>query len=533
MSGLPPGWMNLRSTALWLLLLAFCLYLPSLFYGNFADDDIYLAYTGNMVRELPWTELYQFVLKRGNSLEFLPLRDLSYWLDFRLFGDEPMGFHSSNLFWYALSALGAGWLFRELIILFRPQWENQASVLALCGTVLFVAHPAHVEAVVWIASRKDLIAGALGFFSIAAFARGIRCGWRFCDFALSALLLMAACFGKAAATTNLIILSFLTVACWRSAPNVSASRKAAILLLVWAVVVLALVIHLITGDATGIRIDNDPGFHAVLERASRIFTTLAGILLVPHDLGLYYDVYHLGAWHWLATAAGAVLFLLAIWAALMRRALWALGVILAVSSWAVSLQVVPFTTWSMASERFVFVAVAGLALIIVDLLGRMANPRRIATLMLALVSVYAIVILQRLPDWEYNSTLMAREYERQPYFHNAMRDRIMFQLLPDKRYPDAQDLARNIRRTYAQDAVFALIDTEVAYRRQDEIPLSNIGENKKDYGNFCSAVAALKLTISRGYAGIQFEADLSYNNLLRSLERQIDNRYSTSLVVCK
>ena len=187
---LNPQWRMLRSTSTLLLVCGFCLFLPSLYHELFADDEIYLAFTNRMVRQLPWTHLHLFLQKPANPWEFLPLRDFTYWLDFRLYGDEPMGFHLSNLAWYAFSAAGFYWLLRELVLLFRPALANQASVLALCGTVLFVVHPAHVEAAAWVASRKDLMAGAFGFLSAATLARGMRTGWpaRYCLIAAVLLL---------------------------------------------------------------------------------------------------------------------------------------------------------------------------------------------------------------------------------------------------------------------------------------------------------------------------------------------------------
>ena len=532
MNGLTPDWKKLRSTALLLLLFVFCLYLPSLFYGLFADDDIYLAYTNSMVRELPWSELSQFLVKPANAWEFLPLRDFTYWLDFRLFGDEEMGFHASNLLWYAVSMLGAGWLFRELIVLFRPEWESRALVLALCGLVLFVVHPAHIEAVVWVASRKDLIAGALGFYSAATLAHGIRHGWRYRESVLAALLMLGACFGKATAMTNVIFISLLVAACWRYTPEVSRVRKVASAFLIWSVVVLAFIIHMKTGEATGIRISNHPGLYEMLERASRISTTLVGILLVPHDLGLYYDVYRLGTWHWLVSIAVVILLLVAIRVVVHRRALWPLAVVLMLSPWVVYLQLIPFTTWSMASERFVFVSVAGLALAFIELLGCLGDPRRITLVMMILVIPAAAVIWARIPDWEYNSMLTAREYARQPVFHNAIRDRIMSGLLPEQRYVEARELAQRLLRSYARNAIAALIDTESAYRRLDGVVLAGVGRTSSSQDDFCAAVAALKLTLAHGYASIPSEPDITYNNLLRSLQRQLDYRYSVSTVVC-
>lgn len=221
-------WQRLQNVLLLLLVLSFCLYLPTLLHDTFADDEIYLAYMNRFLRQAPWSDLYQLFQKPQNPWEFLPLRDFTYWLDFRIYGDEPNGFHVTNLLWYAASGLSVFWLFRELILLCRPAWAACASVLSLCGALLFVVHPAHVEVAAWIASRKDLIAGTLTFFSLAVLTRAMRRSWPAREVAFAALLLFAACFGKASAMTGILFVTVLFVVGWRASPSVSWGKKSAI-----------------------------------------------------------------------------------------------------------------------------------------------------------------------------------------------------------------------------------------------------------------------------------------------------------------
>lgn len=531
MSGLNADWRMLRTTSALLLVCSFCLFLPSLYHELFADDEIYLAFSNRMVRQLPWTDLYLFLQKPANRWEFLPLRDFTYWLDFRLFGDEPMGFHFSNLAWYALSAIAFFWLLRELVRLFRPAWTEQAGVLALCGTVLFVAHPAHVEAAAWVASRKDLMAGAFGFLSAATLARGLRAGWPVGNSVLAALLLLFACFSKAAGMTQVLFLTVLVAACWRHAGAVPVGRKVASLLLPWAVVVAAGIVHMQIGESTGIRIENHPGALVVLDRASRIFSTLGSLLLVPYPLGLYHDVYRLGEWHWLGSGLGLLLVVVALRTLFVRRALWPLGVVLAVVPWLVYLQFLPFTTWSLASERFLFVSVGGLALVLVDVLGWVALPRRILPLLLLLTVPMSVLTWTRMADWELGGTLRAREYERQPHFHNAIRDQVFYTLLPNRQYAEAESLAATVSRDYAATTLTAAVNAERAFRGREEERAAEATSANTDHA-YCQTVASLRQALTSGYAHIVREADLSYNNLLRSIERQAEFRFADYPRLC-
>jgi hypothetical protein len=526
-------WKKLQGILLLLLVLCFCLYLPTLFQEAFADDEIYLAYTNRFLREAPLRDLYQLLLRPGNPWEFLPLRDFTYWIDFRIYGDEPNGFHATNLLWYAASGLASFCLFRELILLCRPAWAARAGVLALCGTLLFVAHPAHVEVAAWIASRKDLIAGTVGILALAVLARALRRGWSAREMLLSALLLFVACFGKASAMTGILTATVLIGMVWRTSPDVSKGKKLSYLTLYWILVATAFFIHLTVGETTGIRIENHPGLFLMLERASRIFTAQLGILLLPYPLRFYHDVYLLGDWHWLVSL-GSVLLLLAALAVLSyRRSLAALGVVLAFSPLIVYLQLMPFTTWSLASERFGFVSVAGLALVLVDFFGRLARPKVIAGLMLVIVVPCALLVWSRVEDWGSRSALLAHEYVLQPGFHNAIRDQIGFTLLPEKRYEEAAALARQVPRAFASEGLLAFIETEQAFRRMSDARSVAVGsEDKQLRQNFCRAVLKLRLAKDKGYAHIPEETDVSYNNILRSLDHVLKYRFADAKLMC-
>ncbi len=522
MNASPHDWQRLQNILLLLLVLSFCLYLPTLLHDTFADDEIYLAYMNRFLREAPSSDLYQLFLKPQNPWEFLPLRDFTYWLDFRIYGDEPNGFHVTNLLWYAASGLAAFWLFRELVLLCRPALAAHATELSLCGAVIFIIHPAHVEVAAWIASRKDLIAGTLAFLSLAMLVRSMRRGWPGRELMFAALLLFAACFGKASAMTGILFVSVLFAVSWRASPEISRSKKISTLALFWILIVFASLIHLKVGEASGIRIENHPGLFLMLERASRIFSAQMGILMFPYPLRFYHDVYQLGDWHWLVTAGAVLLMIASLVVLSFRRSLWALGVVLAFSPLVVYLQLMPFTTWSLASERFAFVSVAGLVLVPLDLLGSMSKPKKIGGLMLVIFVPCALLVWSRIDDWGSTKTLLDHEYALQPNFHNAIRDRIGFTLLPEKRYAEAADLARQVPRAYAAEALLAYIDAERAL-----LNMSNARSTAavKEYAvlqqNFCSAVAKLRSARRSGYAQILHESDVSYNNILRSLDQRL------------
>ena len=533
MKALTNDWRWLQNILILLLILTFCLYLPTLFHYAFADDEIYLAYTNLFLRESSWTDLYQLFQRPANPWEFLPLRDFTYWLDFRIYGDELTGFHATNLLWYGASGVAAFCLFREFVLLCRPAWTGQVKALALCGTVLFMVHPAHVEVAAWIASRKDLIAATLSFVALAMLASALRRDWPVRLMLPAALLLFAACFGKASAMTGMLVATMLFAMVWDARPEIGPAKRLAYVVLFWGLIAIAFVIHLNVGEARGIRIENHPGLWVMFDRASRILVSQIGILLFPYPLHFYHDVYQLGDWHLLLSASVVLLLFISLWVLLQRRALWALGVLMTFAPLVVYLQLMPFTTWSLASERFDFVPVAGLALVLIDVCGRIVSPRRIAALVLLIVLPSALVVWARVDEWESRKTLLDREYVLQPGFHNTIRDRIAFTLLPEKRYSEAVALARQLQRPYAADALIALIDTEQVYHAmRDARGLAEGMEAVNLRQNFCNAVKRLRAAIANGYAHTPTEPDVSYNNILRTLGWGLKYQYGDEKFMC-
>jgi hypothetical protein len=143
------------------------------------------------VTENPW-------VARGLALESIrwafttfyftnwhPLTWLSYMLDFELYGLDAAGFHASNV---VLHALNVALVFRVLARATGRTWPS-ALVAAL-----FAAHPLHVEAVAWIAQRKELLSAFFGLLAIDAYTSWTRRGgaWRYARVVVwAALALMA------------------------------------------------------------------------------------------------------------------------------------------------------------------------------------------------------------------------------------------------------------------------------------------------------------------------------------------------------
>ncbi|MEI7556088.1 hypothetical protein [Candidatus Chlorohelix sp.] len=92
---------------------------------------------------------------------FRPIPNLAWWLDYNLWGLNPMGYHLTNLLLHASNSLLVGLLAQTLA-------KNRR--VALATGILFALSPIHAEAVVWISGRPDLIAS---FFILLALLAGL------------------------------------------------------------------------------------------------------------------------------------------------------------------------------------------------------------------------------------------------------------------------------------------------------------------------------------------------------------------------
>src|SRR5208337_4079827 len=86
-----------------------------------------------------------------------PLTWLSHMLDVQFYGLEAGGHHVTNIIFHVANTL--------LLWLTGRSWCS-AAVAAL-----FAVHPMHVESVVWIAERKDVLSTFLGLLALLAYVR--------------------------------------------------------------------------------------------------------------------------------------------------------------------------------------------------------------------------------------------------------------------------------------------------------------------------------------------------------------------------
>ncbi|MEZ5404219.1 MAG: tetratricopeptide repeat protein [Bryobacteraceae bacterium] len=93
-----------------------------------------------------------------------PLTYFTFWLNYRLGGADPSGYHAANL---ALH-IGAAWLLLTVLLRYVPVET------ALIAAFLFAVHPIQAEAVMYIFARSTLLAAALTFAAFLAWSHRRR-----------------------------------------------------------------------------------------------------------------------------------------------------------------------------------------------------------------------------------------------------------------------------------------------------------------------------------------------------------------------
>jgi protein O-mannosyl-transferase len=145
--------------------ICFFIYWPCLHYGFVSYDDPqyvsgnYHIMQGFSKDGIRWafTEMY--------AANWHPITWLSHMMDIQFFGMNAGMHHLTNLLFHIFNTL------LLFFFLYKPT-KNYAGSLIVAA--LFAVHPLHVESVVWIAERKDVLSTFFMLLSLHAYLRYVR-----------------------------------------------------------------------------------------------------------------------------------------------------------------------------------------------------------------------------------------------------------------------------------------------------------------------------------------------------------------------
>lgn len=180
----------LRGLALLIALGTVLLFAPArnFTFVNF-DDDVFVFTNGMVKSGFNWASV-KWALLSADIDYWRPLSWLSHMLDVELYGLAPGGHHLTSVLIHALNAA---------VLCFALHALTGRVLPSAMVAALFAWHPLHIESVVWVAERKDVLCALFWFLGLWAYAWHARApGPR-------RMLLVAACFVLGLASKPMIL----------------------------------------------------------------------------------------------------------------------------------------------------------------------------------------------------------------------------------------------------------------------------------------------------------------------------------------
>jgi protein O-mannosyl-transferase len=150
-----------------LLIVTFVAYLPAMRGGFIWDDD------GHVTRpELrSFYGLYRIWFEVGATQQYYPLLHSAFWLEQRLWGDDPLAYHLANLLFHC-----------GVVCLVYAVLQRLKIPGALLAAAIFAVHPVNVESVAWITEQKNTLSALFYLGAMLAYlqfyeSRGAKCYW--------------------------------------------------------------------------------------------------------------------------------------------------------------------------------------------------------------------------------------------------------------------------------------------------------------------------------------------------------------------
>ena len=153
------------AVALGLVALTVAAYVPVICHGGFVwDDDILLTdnpviHRADGLSIFWWPPQAEKALARAVS-DYWPVTWTTLWLEWRLWGNTPTGYHVTNILLHAISTV---LLWRVLRAVPLPG--------AVLAAAIFAVHPVCVASVAWISERKNTLSMVFYLLTLLAYAR--------------------------------------------------------------------------------------------------------------------------------------------------------------------------------------------------------------------------------------------------------------------------------------------------------------------------------------------------------------------------
>ena len=152
-----------------IILITIAIYINSLS-NDFTNWDDGMIYKNPTIRELSLKNIKKIFTPSLNHT-YQPLRVLSYAIDYHFWGLNPLGYRITNLIFYLLTIL----LIIKITETLLDEWNIKGATntrVVFFSSLLFAVHPVHVEVVVWLSARKEVLLSFFFFLSFYFYIKG-------------------------------------------------------------------------------------------------------------------------------------------------------------------------------------------------------------------------------------------------------------------------------------------------------------------------------------------------------------------------
>jgi len=424
--------------------IAIVAFLPSLTGGWLYDDDPLIANNQYIHSFEHWPRWFvedfwnldeEFVRHQARIIYWRPLVSVSYAVDWQVSGGSPVWFHVTNLVAHAIASVLAFFVLRR--------WLGGTAAAAFAAALVWVVHPTKAESVAWISGRTDVFCMVGILLACEGIARR-RAGRRRLGITLEAIGTLVAYMCKEQA---IVLPAFAAIESWVASERPALDRRVVFRMLrdaapqlAVAVLYLGLRKAFMPIQAANVEGSLPLGPHvlAVLESFGRFFE----LTFMPHDLSVQQGLVDISKGelvrsmpHVVAGAAG-LLVLIAVAVAARRRApIVTVGIVFYLATILPTSNIVYSQMRTLISERFLYLPIFGIALIIGWALDRV-RVRGLWALVAAIVVATTALSVSRSADFRDPKTFWERELKLHPTSYFARR-MVVLQQLRDKRYANA------------------------------------------------------------------------------------------------
>lgn len=380
------------------LLLGFNLYFPSLS-GPFVFDDFTLPYQRTIAEE----PLSAWISAAGVR----PFLMFTYWVNHRLSGASPVGYHVLNLLIHAINTV------LVFLVLYRvlelAGWvSTKKAATAGIGAAVFLVHPLQTESVSYVAGRSESLAALFIMLAYLVFLyrRHEHISWRESFIVLALLAMGMSTKENAASMAGILILTDVFWPTPFSTRGLRNNWRLYLLMLPGAIAAAVVVLRvLVTSSSAGFSVPVT-WYQYGYTQARAIFTYVRLALIplgqsIDHDYPVSHTIWEYGAIFYLLLLGALSAF------CIVRRSRYPLacfGLLMTLILLAPTSSIVPIS--DPLAERRMYLPLAGLILVGCGFADRARLRLRTGgAAVAAMLVVFAVLCYQRNQLWSQPSQL--------------------------------------------------------------------------------------------------------------------------------